>query len=290
MIIIKVIGGLGNQMFQYALYKALSEEFNSEEIKLDILGFDNYGQHNGYELTRIFNVDADYATRKEVEEFGYFNINKYIMYLRKKLKFYKKSYFPEANHSLYSNHITNNLNTYLDGYWQSEKYFEDYKEIIKRDFQFVRKLDIKNQELLNEITSENSVSVHIRRGDYLKNFRNKKLYGGICDLDYYSKGIELMKSKVEDPKFYFFSDDIDWVKENIKVEAATFVNWNKRESSYVDMQLMSNCKYNIIANSTFSWWGAWLNNNSEKMVIAPEKWLNDSKDYSDVKPKEWIKI
>jgi hypothetical protein len=147
------------------------------------------------------------------------------------------------------------------------------------------------QEIINEIMDTNSVSLHVRRGDYLINPRAKQLLV-VCDAEYYLKSVEIMSSKVERPHFYIFSDDIKWAKENIIMPfKTTFVGENGPRKSYEDLRLMSLCKHNIIANSSFSWWGAWLNENPNKIVIAPKQWFRSSeKDTKDLIPESWLKI
>ena len=154
------------------------------------------------------------------------------------------------------------------------KYFEGIENDIKKDFRFKNQLDNKNLEILNEIENSNSISIHIRRGDYMSP-ENYNMYGCIATPTYYKKAIKVIEEKVENPTFFVFSNDMDWVKKNIQINSRVFyIDINSGNGSYKDMQLMSNCKHNIIANSSFSWWGAWLNENKNKIVIAPKKWIN----------------
>ena len=142
--------------------------------------------------------------------------------------------------------------------------------------------------MLDIIKSKQSpISIHVRRDDYLSS-KYVSGFGGICTIEYYNKAVERIKEEVIDPVFYIFSDDINWCRENLKLEQGVFIDWNTGKESWQDMFLMSQCKHNIIANSSFSWWGAWLNSNSEKIVIAPRIWWNGLKD--DVVPDSWIRI
>jgi hypothetical protein len=175
---------------------------------------------------------------------------------------------------------------YLDGYWQNELYFKDIEKTIRSDFQFVRPIDERNKNIAELIKNSNSVSIHIRRGDYI----NNQLYSGICTEDYYQKAIRFINAKLKNKTFFVFSDDIQWCKSHFNSDNFHFVQGNEGTNSYKDMQLMSYCKHNIIANSSFSWWGAWLNNNLGKIVIAPERWLNVGYSTKDLIPEEWIKI
>ena len=179
----------------------------------------------------------------------------------------------------------------MDGFWQSDKYFLKYESEIRKDFSFPSFTDRVNINLLSEIINSNSVSIHIRRGDYIQ--MNSAIESHpLCSIKYYQSAISKIKEIIEKPKFYFFSDDIEWVKNQFfSVENAIFVNHNKGKDSYKDMQLMANCKHNIIANSSFSWWGAWLNPNPKKIVIAPKNWFKDTSiDTSDLIPSTWIRL
>jgi hypothetical protein len=180
---------------------------------------------------------------------------------------------------------------YYSGYWQSEKYFENAEDIIRQQFSFNDKLiNEKNKALIKQYLNKNTVSIHIRRGDYVTNTDANILLGGSCDLSYYENAISYIKKNVSQPYFQFFSDDIDWVREHfIDLGNVQFIDWNHQTDSWQDMMLMSKCKHNVIANSSFSWWGAWLNNNANKIVIAPSKWFN-SHETLDIVPENWIRI
>ena len=282
-------GGLGNQMFQYAFYRAFKEK--TENVKIDLRATWNTGGHihNGYELNRIFKLNLDIANTKERISL----LNKPNNILSKiKNKIYKKNtptaYFckniNEAitfNPTLFEMH-----NIYMYGYYQSEKYFKEIANIIRKDFTFSKPVDIINQKLINQIGNTESVSIHIRRGDYL-NIPNTQ---NICNISYYKKAINFILKNISNPKFYIFSNDINWCKQHLQIDNAVFISNNIGKNSFIDMQLMSCCKHNIIANSTFSWWGAWLNNNPNKIIISPNKWMNDTNGTDDIIPNDWIKI
>lgn len=188
---------------------------------------------------------------------------------------------------------------YLDGYWQSEKYFKSVEELIRKDFAFKDILSLENKILSDKIINENSVSIHVRRGDYIANEITNDFHGS-CSIAYYKNCINYIQSNVTDPCFFIFSDDPKWVTEHLKIENAQmiFVTHNSGDNHYLDMRLMSICKHNIIANSSFSWWGAWLNENPCKIVIAPDKWFNPESRWflehkiitSDILPDNWIKL
>lgn len=181
-------------------------------------------------------------------------------------------------------------NIYYTETYSSEKYFENAKELIQQKFIFSEITEEKNLELINKIKNRESVSIHVRRGDYIGN----NVVGNMVKLDYYNEAIKYIENKVKNPIYIIFSNDIEWCKENLNLinKEVVYVEWNKKEKSFRDMQLMSLCKHNICTNSGFSWWGAWLNKNLEKIVIIPEKWYSSESKISsdDIAPQNWIKI
>ena len=289
MLIVRVTGGLGNQMFQYALYKSLIN-IGKDEVKLDIFDSKNYLLHNGYELEKVFNVKPNKANINEISKL---KVKKGLIFkLLYKIK--KNTNHIIRNELVFDDNILNSKGKYLQGYWQSEKYFINVRNELLKDFKFKEFSDDNNIKLMNIIKKNNSISIHVRRGDYL-NEKNKEIYGGICNEEYYLTAINFIKKKIDNPLFIIFSNDIKWCKKFFSKEFENdrfiYVNWNKGENSYKDMQLMSICDNNIIANSSFSWWGAWLNKNKKKIIISPKKWMNnDVNSISDIIPNEWIKI
>lgn len=284
--IVKFLGGLGNQMFQYAFYSALSKRH--KKVKADISGYKNYPLHNGFELENIFNLDVKKAPTFKIKLYDPSVRTWYIRKLRQILGL-KKAYQVEINPFFYYENILKAEGPKLYwGYWQNQNYFIDIEQEIRTAFQFKNKLSEKNQNLFQHICQSDSVSVHFRRGDYV----GHESLGGLCSPNYYKEAINIMETKVKDPTFFIFSDEIEWCKSNLSLPPQTvFIEGNNGTNSYVDMQLMSNCKHNIIANSSFSWWAAWLNQNPNKIVIAPSKWINDDQlNDSDIIPKTWLKI
>lgn len=283
-------GGLGNQMFQYAFYLTLKQKNTNTKCDSSIVKIQN--DHNGYELYNVFNIktETSKATYIITKVLNRLKPHKYIIHLISTL--FKIRLINDSIPSEYKPEILEtNMESYYLGYWQSEKYFKSISEIIKSTFTFnILRLSQESKSISEEIQNTISVSIHIRRGDYLsKKYEN--LYGGICTTEYYTKAINYILKKAPNCKFYIFSDDIKWVQENLYnlIANKTFVDFNKGENSWQDMYLMSICKHNIIANSTFSWWAAWLNSNKNKIVITPNKFLNlgNSK---DLIPEDWIKI
>lgn len=288
--IVNIIGGIGNQMFQYAFALALQEKYPHEEIKLDVTHFSGYGLHNGFEIERVFGSQLPYASVKDLMKVTYYAPYYKLSRLIRKVFGYRKSEYKEPRLFTYWGddvfHIE--ADCYYEGSWQNEKYFKDYRDKILKAFTFKNPLSERNLNLQNQINCCNSVSIHVRRGDYLKD----PTYKGICDLPYYINAIKIIKSKVDNPHFFIFSNDAEWCRRNIAnlCENYTIVDWNQGALSSIDIQLMSYCKHNIIAHSSFSWWGTWLNVNPQKIVIAPKGWFNreDITDYPHL--EDWILV
>jgi hypothetical protein len=172
----------------------------------------------------------------------------------------------------------------------SEKYFIDAEKQIRKDFVFKLPMQNENIGLAKKISQVNAISLHVRRGDYASNPQNIATHG-LCSIDYYQAAIKHMVEQVKNPYFFVFSDDSAWVTSNLKIDFLhQYVDHNHGKESYNDMHLMSLCKHNIIANSSFSWWGAWLNQNAEKIVFAPKQWFSKSTDTIDLIPSNWIRI
>ena len=276
---ILVSGGLGNQMFQYALYLTL--KLKGERVILDNSLYDYTKMHNGYELEKCFGL---IKPQVRVTNLG-------ILKIRFLLK-YKPKFIVYSDKLHYNKHVFDTKCNYLIGYWQSEKYFKHIEVKIREAFNF-KNIDPINNKIALEMESTNSIALHIRRGDYINNSN----YEGVCTEEYYLKAINLLNEKIDNNKntiFYIFSDDKEFANQfegklNINTR---IIEHNKDENSYKDMYLMSKCKHNIIANSSFSWWGAWLNNNPNKIVIAPKRWFGTriEENYTDIVPESWIKI
>ena len=292
MIISHLIGGLGNQMFQYAASRAFSLKRNVP-LYLDIQDFKGYALHNGYELNRVFNINTQLAGNSVLKDVlgwrSYSPIRKKL-YRSQLRRFRGKRMVVDTQFSSWHqiNEIPNYC--YLMGNWQTEHYFNDYQEIIRKDFSFRLPSIGLNAALAEQISNNVAISLHVRRGDYLAN-SSSLAFHGLCSLDYYRRAISYISDRVVNPVFYIFSDDMSWVRENLLIEyPCHYVDHNKGVESYNDMRLMSLCKHHIIANSSFSWWGAWLNPSIDKIVIAPNKWVLSDFDTSDIVPSSWVKI
>jgi hypothetical protein len=291
MIIVKIIGGLGNQMFQYAFGYAMASKLKTE-LKLDITNFENYSLRK-YELG-LYDLKDNFASKDEIEYIKYQHENFLQKLGRKLLKKPKKlssNYYKEKTFSHDENANSLKGDLYLDGYWQSQKYFEHYSDTLLNIFQIRNPLHKITREYEIKIKKTYSVSIHVRRGDYVANPRTNNVHG-TCSLDYYKNTISMIMAKIHKPKFFIFSDDLLWTKENFNfLSGKEFIETHKEVPDHEQIYLMSQCKHNIIANSSFSWWGAWLNQNPNKIVIAPKRWFNDpSIDTSDLIPKSWFRI
>ncbi len=284
MIIVKLYGGLGNQMFQYAAGRALSLR-NLDTLKLDLSWFKNVGNdaERPFRLN-VFDIKVDEVSEAEIKNFIPKNKLFRILGLYDHRKYIKERHF-----DFDPNLLNLEGDVYLDGYWQSEKYFQDFAHQIREDFRLKLPLSVAAQEMKERICRvENSVAVHIRRGDYVRNPKTF-LYHGVCPLEYYEKALSYLRRKVGDVTLFVFSDEIEWAKGQKLFENAIFVS-SPELQDYEEMYLMSLCRHNVIANSSFSWWGAWLNRNENKIVVAPKRWFNVTKDTSNLIPRDWIRV
>lgn len=285
-------GGLGNQMSQYAFYLSLRNKFG-ESVKALNLCFST--EHNGLELPIVFNA---VKTKFINNYFIYLMVrimasNRFPLLLNffkgmmKKLRIdwinedYKYSFRPEVFHEVESDYL------FFLGGWHCDRYFIDIEKEIRGLYKFdLNKLTKEGVNIIEQIINSESVSIHVRRGDYQT--VGSKLFGPVCDLSYFMNAIDKVKNKLGAVDFFVFSDDLDWVKKNLKINA-TYVESNSRLNSWQDMMMMSCCKHNIISNSSFSWWAAWLNKNPNKIIICPSKFIS-TEDVTDVYPESWIKI
>lgn len=290
MIIIRVMGGLGNQLFQYALYELLL--LNGQEACLDISHYAEDGTGDKRPLDLLLFQDLQIKSCSEREKCKYLDerhtiIDKVrqklgITYFRATLE--KGQYMPE---------IFSMRTGYLQGYWNSERYSGRIEKDLQKKLVFPQPVDEKTKRLAEKIITENSVSIHIRRGDYLTP-ENVEIFGGICTEEYYSKAVEFMKKKIDQPVFYVFCEDTAFVRAHIKSESICIVDWNTGRNSIYDMYLMSLCRGNICANSTFSVWASKLNKRKDRIRIRPERLDNlvqQGQDEIDaLKKNQWILI
>lgn len=267
MIVVKLMGGLGNQLFQYAFGYALSKAHN-KNLKFDNSSFKADAQRE-YELTKL-NLEVSLVSAEEISSIPSCKV------------------YTEKNFSYNTETFLIDKYQYFKGYWQTEKYFWECRKEIAKQILSAQDLSSKSKKYARKINNTESISLHIRRGDYVTNKKTNSFHG-TCSMDYYLKAIEIIKNQTTTQHFYIFSDDLLWAKENMNfIKTATFVELDNDASDHEEILLMSMCEHNIIANSSFSWWGAWLNQNDSKIVIAPKKWfLNTSLNTVDLIPTEW---
>lgn len=279
-------------MFQYAAGRALSLQ-RGIDLALDISGFESYGLHQGFELQYVFEGPFGIASKKTVIDLLGWQSSVCIRRILSRRPFAKLvtgRYIAEPHFQYWAGINSLPKDCYLSGYWQSEKYFAAVEAQIRADFVFRQPLIGQNAELARQMEAVNSVSLHVRRGDYASNPKTTASHG-LCSLDYYRGAIQYIGGRVRQPQFFIFSDDIEWVINNLDVKfPCVYVQNNTGAGSYNDMRLMSMCRNHIIANSSFSWWGAWLNDKPNKIVVAPRKWFANNNDTKDLFPSGWFSL
>lgn len=276
MIIAEIYGGLGNQLFEYAHAKALSIKLN-QELYFDLSFFDRYHIKNVYRLDK-FNTNVNVVETKYINKLKRKTIKPDIVRWGLK-KLGASGFYSKLNHfdeSWFENNNIRKFNgkkdLYISGYFGDQKYFIEIEDILRQEFTLKESLNSENEKVLSQIKNSNSVSVHVRRGDYVGN-----KYFAELQLDYYRNGLEYIESRFPKSTYFIFSDDLNWVKENLKLDKEQiFVDINNATTDYMELMLMAACKHNIIANSSFSWWAGWLNNNPKKIVIAPKIWYGNA--------------
>jgi hypothetical protein len=269
------MGGTGNQMFQYAFARSLSLKYN-KQLKIDLSFLENKNMggnfiYRDYSLN-MFNVHEDFEIDKKL--FNKINEPHFE---------YSQSVLDTINKNSTNNFL-------LNGYWQTPKYFNEFEKEIRKDFTFREQIENSDnyiKEMLNDIRSKNSILLNIRRADYLNTN-----YHGVMAKDYVDKAVKIIESKTEHPEYFIFSDDLDWCRENIKLPNMTIVDHSYKGDRFsYYLQLMKNCKHFIIPNSSFAWWAAWLNQDKNKIVIAPKQWFTDTNiNTTDLTPDDWIRI
>ncbi|MCM1159752.1 MAG: alpha-1,2-fucosyltransferase [Roseburia sp.] len=278
MIIVKIWGGLGNQMFQYAFGYMLSKKYN-KRLYLDIDFYKNQpsyvGQRN-YMLDKLSIPEVAYVRRRGIISFleNWF-INRIIQRVpRVSLEFPHGLYFYKERRKKFDEKVSvreNKIN-YFDGYWQSPKYFSEYKEELKRMFRYRNIFPCNVDVLLNQMQKCESVSVHIRKGDFRKKKKIGINIGKEMPLSYYEKAIQYIRQNVRNPVFYIFSDDFQWVSENLgNSQEFQYMNMESEDGEVLDLLCMTYCRHGILSASTFSWWGNWLKDESkDSIIIAPK--------------------
>ncbi len=292
MVIIRAAGGLGNQMFQYAAGRALALTRNAA-LQLDISACGSDGARRDFELQRVFSLDLSIAGSADIRVvLGWQSSQtaRRIFSRRGFAALRKKELIAEPHFNYWPGLADAPEDCYLVGYWQSEQYFKQHEQTIRSDFRFRHSLTAPNEALANAMQQVGAVSLHVRRGDYANDPKTNSVHG-LCSLAYYQAAITFVAERVESPHFFVFSDDLPWAMENLRLPfPCEYVAGNRGTSSFADMHLMSLCKHHIIANSSFSWWGAWLNPDPHKIVIAPQKWFASGVSVDDLIPDGWVKL
>jgi hypothetical protein len=295
MIIVRLRGGLGNQLFQFAAAYSLAHN-KGVGLKSDLYTYTKHPLRK-YELHH-FNIPLEEATRAEVHQFTGSNFVE--RYLNKKNNYFNcPGVFAQPHYHFYDDFFSLPVPIYLSGYWQSEKYFENVSADLRKMVTPSAPMDSKNNDLISEVRSSQSVAVHIRRTDY-----NSGSFFQPMGLDYYQRALGVMSKNISNPRYFIFSDDIEWSRQQLKdLPNATFVDHNRGADSFKDLLVMSSCRHQVIANSTFSWWAAWLNDFPGKTVIAPQTWFHNTwvtkkepvypcrfYNTKDLLPSSWIKV
>lgn len=291
-IIVKLMGGLGNQLFQYAAGRRLAC-LHGVPLKLDLSWF-------GEDLTGVtprafalgpFSIHAEPATEQEIARLYEPPAGRLKRLLNFMSRDNRKTHIRSQGVHFDPTILGLPDNILLDGYWQCEKYFNDMAPVIQSDFTISVEPDGKNRDVMSAVCGCNSISIHIRRGDYVTDAKTASRHG-TCSREYYREAVKLAAEHVEQPHFFVFSDDPDWVREQFEISyPMTLIDHNGPHQAHEDLRLMSNCKHHIIANSSLSWWGAWLNPRPDKIVIAPMRWFIDPTiDTSDLIPESWQRI
>ncbi len=293
MVIVKLSGGLANQMFPYAAGRRLAWHLGTE-LKLDVSAFSAYRQPYSVDFRQyvlgVFNIVENFATPEEILELtvrGKTLLEKLLgRSAGRPGSFVREKHFHFDQSIL---HLRGDI--YLAGNWNNPGYFSDAEQVIRQEFTWRQPPDGMNLTVLGNIARGNSVSIHVRRGDYVENPKVRAVHG-YCDLDYFQRAARYVARLVENPHFFVFSDDPGWVRQHLTLQwPMTIVEHNDAMHGHEDMRLMKSCKHNIIANSGFSWWAAWLNDSPDKIVVAPKRWFSTSK-YDDrgLMPPGWVRL
>lgn len=291
MIIAHLIGGLGNQMFQYACALSLAHRHRCP-LQVDVAGFATYGLRR-YALDKL-GITAPVAAADEVRRFRRrARVEAMVPEpVRRLVPLRRHTVLRERSFAFDPRVLEVRGDVLLEGYWQSERYFADIAAAVRSEFRLEPVTASVHAELEAQIAAANAVSIHVRRGDYANDLATRSMYGGCCTADYYARAVAEIVRTVPAPRFFVFSDDPAWVRDNLRLgHPTTVVEQHGDDADCADLRLMSLCRHHIIANSSFSWWGAWLDPKPGKIVVAPRRWFEtDSIDTRDLIPQAWVRV
>lgn len=274
MIIVRLAGGLGNQLFQYAFGQALAKR-KATKVVFDRTFHLNDKKRN-YQLKEF---------KLKIKTLPYWL--GLCLFLVEKFLLKNKNTFKENKGYKYNKRVFDSKYIYYDGYWQSFKYFDELRSVLKKEIKLKDKKTLINNYFFKKIKKSNSIAIHIRRGDYCTPELSKIYYDNICTLNYYNRAIKEISSKIKSPVYFIFSDDLFWVRNNLKINTEHYFVAGLK-SDIQEFELMKNCKHYIIANSSFSWWAAWLGEKKQSIVVAPKTWIaNEQNNFSDLLPRNW---
>lgn len=285
MIITEINGGLGNQLFQYAAGLALATRHQTE-LKINVQ-FKEEDTSRDIGLSH-FNIELKKATTKDLSSLYPASVFERI--IQRILPTSFKKYYKEKEFAYQTSFKQLGSNLYLKGYWQSELYFSSISEQIRAAFTLSPTVFQGAAKFIEEVNTIESVAIHVRKGDYLISpFAD---YYTNLESSYYNKAIDLLRTRNAHLKLFVFTDDINWVKSNLQLDHSyTIASGTYTQSMYEDFKAMQSCKYHVIANSSFSWWTAWLSDRKDKVVVAPQQWFNKGpKDTQDLLPKTWLTV
>ena len=275
--LIKMTGGLGNQMFIYALYLRMKSRY--PDTRIDLTDMVHYSVHNGYEMNRVFGLpQTEFCMTQWLKKVAEVLLFRVIL---------------ERHEHGSLRHYDGPVRwpwVYYKGFYQNLMYFQGYEAEIRRAFTFdMQSASERSRQLALQIDGDpHSVSLHVRRGDYLK-AEHFRTVGCVCQLPYYQRAVQEVGNHLASPHYYVFTDDMQWVRENLPLGDAVYVDWNHGEDSWQDMMLMSHCRHHVIPNSTFSWWGAWLGQPGG-IVVCPDRWYADDNGNIPLYPAGWTRV
>lgn len=280
-------GGLGNQLFQYATARRLAMR-HQEELVLDPHWFEHPREGETVRPLELmkYGIQLRIATAQEQRRWRplrhrwapYLGSLLPLLTIRERGVAYNQSVEAAPPDS------------YLFGFWQSEKYFKDIREDLLRELQPIAPPSARDVVVIDQMRECTAIGVHVRRGDYVT-LNSAAAYHGVCSLDYYQRAITHVASRVDNPGLFIFSDDPDWTRENLRTPHRThYIAHNAPQDAFQDVRLMSHCRHHVIANSSFSWWGAWLADAQNQIVVAPEKWFQADRPTPDLLPSHWTRL